>query len=377
MDADAEQATAEDAMDHEFDSTDHSTDQTDETTSGSGAEGASDPGSPLEEPPKGPSSAHFREAARLAAARARKAIEQERRGGKSAPAEQETESKVDEKTFASAARKRAMHVSGRDSEGSEPPTPNASKSSEPAPADVRAERKSDAKKEISQLDERLMLGARMLRAFESQIQRLDAAASRVESTSEASPQDPETPDRVPDTSKQEAMLEEAEEKIARLEQQIRRATDAAESLANSIEISGALTSERTDWTEKMRRSEEQLAQRTESVQARTEHALDSMEHTFRRVMEIERAVMTRIDQAMNRLERKFDSPTPAAVPPPTPNSNTRAPLIEVEPLQADTPSTPPTKPAPVSTPPLDDESFSVGTLSIDPNLHTRRLQGGS
>ena len=182
---------------------------------------------------------------------------------------------------------------------------------------------------------------------------------------------------MPDTSQQEAALEKAEKTIARLEQQIRKATDAADSLANSIEISGALTSERTDWTEKMRRSEEQLAQRTESVQARTEHALDSMEHTFRRVMEIERAVMTRIDQAMNRLERKFDSPTPAAVPPPTPNSNTRAPLIEVEPLQADTPSTPPTKPAPVSTPPLDDESFSVGTLSIDPNLHTRRLQGGS
>ncbi|MAJ47224.1 MAG: hypothetical protein CBC35_08215 [Planctomycetes bacterium TMED75] len=367
MDADADEATAEDAMDHEFDSTGHK----DETSSGSGAEGAPDPGAPLEDPPKGPNSAHFREAARLAAARARKAIEQERSGAKTAATPQESETNVDEKTFATAARKRAMHVSGRDPEESPPPKSKTSGESKSASEQVREDRKRDAKKEISQLDERLMLGARMLRAFESQIQRLDAAASRVELTSETSQPPPPTTAPVPDTSQQEAALEKAEKTIARLEQQIRKATDAADSLANSIEISGALSSERTDWAEQARRSEEHLAQRAESVQTRTQHALESMEQTFRRVMEIERAVMTRIDQAMNRLEQQIDSSTPLVT------SSKQAPLIEVEPRQNEPQRAPATKPPPVATPTPEADSLSVGTLSVDTTLRTRRLQGGS
>ena len=366
-------------MDHEFDSTGHK----DETSSGSGAEGAPDPGPPLEEPPKGPNSAHFREAARLAAARARKAIEQERRTTKTASTKKEQpEPNLDEKTFETAARKRAMHVSGREPKESEPLKASTSGERESSTAEVRADQKRDAKKEISQLDERLMLGARMLRAFESQIQRLDAAASRAELSSETLPQDPATTDPAPaspgpDTTQQEAVLEKAEQKIARLELQIRNATDAAESLANSIEISGALASERNDWTDQARRSEEQLAQRAESVQARTEHALESMEQTFRRVMEIERAVMTRIDQAINRLERKLEPTTPRAAPSEAGNATKRAPLIEVEPRQVEPQSDLPPKPTPVATPTTESDSLSVGTLSIDTTLRTRRLQGGS
>ena len=164
MDADAKLANAEDAMDHEFD---RSANNREDTSDDSGEQPTPPEQTQLEHPPNGPSAAHFREAARLAAARARKAIEKERalEDAPKEPEAAENEPVLNEKTFAKAARKRAMHVSGRDSENEAPSSEQPKKSDSPTASDAP---KKSTKAAVSQIDERLMLGARMLRAFESQ-----------------------------------------------------------------------------------------------------------------------------------------------------------------------------------------------------------------
>ena len=370
-------------MDHEFDRTGRNREQTPEDRK------QSDPRSEpptLERPPDGPSAAHFREAARLAAARARKAIEKDRTqpAPTEAPKTPEQDSVPDETTFANAARKRAMHVSGRDSEAepaSERPTPETKP---PAPTSTG---KKATKEAISQIDERLMLGARMLRAFESQIERLNSAAERAESMTGGStpvetPPEPGTPSG-PDPEQQK-LVERAEVVLSRLETETGKAADTARSMANSIEIAGGISDRQACRTEELAATERALDTKITSVLKRTEHALESMEACFRRVMEIERAVMIRIDQAMARLEPdRAPAPATHTVPESGPVERTSkpTPLIEVEALQRteEMPeeSTPEGTPAPPATELPDggsDEALSVGTLSIDPSLLTRRRE---
>ena len=146
--------TSEDPMDHEYDAQDADdvTDKTDQD---------------MASPPDGPNAAHFREAARLAAARARKALE----------ANVENDARSSEKNakalvsddFKKAATKHARSVSGR--------SRNALKKKADKAAATTMELDSKADESIALLDERLHLGARMLRAFESQIQRLEEAGA--------------------------------------------------------------------------------------------------------------------------------------------------------------------------------------------------------
>ena len=101
---------------------------------------------PIEEHP--PTAAHFREAARLAAARVREALGE-----------------------------------GPDADNLVPfesPTPEHFESHARADAEEQSPAPQQEEVLCSNLDERLQLGARMLRAFESQIARLEAAASKNE-----------------------------------------------------------------------------------------------------------------------------------------------------------------------------------------------------
>ena len=96
-------------MDHEFDRT--SKQQTGTTREGSGDEAHQGSGSP-EPDPGGPSAARFKEAARLAAARAKKALQDDPVGGdpKKGPLEAPVATGGD---FEDAARTRATKVGGR------------------------------------------------------------------------------------------------------------------------------------------------------------------------------------------------------------------------------------------------------------------------
>jgi hypothetical protein len=366
-------------MDHEFDRTASNSEHTSED-SGEKDVPAEQPS--LEQPPNGPSAAHFREAARLAAARARKAIanEQSPDGAIESPDAAKDDTALDEKTFAKAARKRAMHVSGRDSK-TKAVSPEKEKTP-PAPGSPGVIKK-NTKEAVSQIDERLMLGARMLRAFESQIERLNSAAERAEGISRPTPiVEPQTNQKsdAEDFKEHEALVQRAEDALAALERQTNKAMESADSLANSIEIAGAITSTQEQWTEQMSTTEASMEARITSVLTRTEHALESMEEQFRRVTEIERAVMTRIDQAMVRLEANIKSPHAPDPSNEKPTAKKKTPLIEVESFERPKETTQriPTRndpPAEVPAPgDSEDESLSVGTLSIDPSLLARRRE---
>ncbi|MEE2682258.1 MAG: hypothetical protein VX641_07810 [Planctomycetota bacterium] len=366
-------------MDHEFDRTDRNREEPPDIREH--PETSPEP-PPLDQPPKGPSAAHFREAARLAAARARKSIEQERTDSDFTARSDASEDTpvLDETTFAKAARKRAMDISGRDSQEPDSATTPAN------PAGSRKGKKA-TREAISQIDERLLLGARMLRAFESQIERLHAAADRAEALPEGLPAEDAPIESNPATDAQtesDAALERAEVTRSRLEEQTRKASESARSLANSIELAGGMTERQERWTEAMAETERSIDARIDSMLNRTEQALATMDERFRRVMEIERAIMTRIDQAMASLEQHLGSSraTPEAGEPSSGRTTTRqVPLIEVEALQRsdatmEEPDSETELPAATATPNEDDspEALSVGTLSIDPSKLARRRE---
>ncbi|MED5508153.1 MAG: hypothetical protein VX684_09975, partial [Planctomycetota bacterium] len=156
-------------MDHEFDRT--QSPGTDQTDAGETKDGTAGPDAGA------PSAAQFKEAARLAAARARKAIHQQRRDdAREDAAPLATEASGGD--FERAARTRSMHLSGRDSSAPTDTGPDGTSAKAGKTGKVAGAAKgAKVDKTVSQLDRRLMLGARMLRAFESQIDRLKQAST--------------------------------------------------------------------------------------------------------------------------------------------------------------------------------------------------------
>ena len=346
-------------MDHEFDRT--QSPGTDQTDAGETRDGTAGPDAGA------PSAAQFKEAARLAAARARKAIHQQRRDdAREDAAPLATEASGGD--FERAARTRSMHLSGRDSsapadtgpDGTSAKAGKAGKAGKVAGAAKGAK----ADKTVSQLDRRLMLGARMLRAFESQIDRLKQASTT--GNEQGAPTSTLT---TAEFERLEGLLERAAEVEARLHERTQAAELAIESLTRLVERASALTEDDHDRSAEVGELEARLQGRISELRDQSHGLVESMNDTLRRVMEIERAVTTRVNQAMARLERPQ---APAEPAPQVPARGVEAPLIEVEPLERAEATEPP---APVESEPAG--AISAGTLSVDPALLERRRQGAS
>jgi len=310
-------------MDHEYDAQDADdvTDKTDQD---------------MASPPDGPNAAHFREAARLAAARARKALE----------ANVENDARSSEKNakalvsddFKKAATKHARSVSGR--------SRNALKKKADKAAATTMELDSKADESIALLDERLHLGARMLRAFESQIQRLEeAGADRPPDTRTI-----ETPPEVTEAiNRLEACLDRAGRVEERLNTLITRAEEIASGLGNGIEICNAIQSSTQERAREIAELESAQQQRGEAIIQRAQAALTLMEQRLEKAEDVGVALA---------------DPTVEAAPakPATDTLKREPPVIEIH---ARTPRTVDTTKAPIR----DEDSgeqFSVGTLSVEP-----------
>ena len=182
-----------------------------------------------DETPEEPTAAHFREAARLAAARVRAALAQNPIEPESTP---ETE-QPDPQTFEEEARKHARALGGQDPE-QDAPEAKADKPSGKQPSGAM----------LSKIDERLELGARMLRAFESQIQRLERSARTAEDAHAAL-------EDIPNPTKMEAVvnsleqrvntsMEQAEGAARKLEETTSSSNATAEALATGLETANTV-----------------------------------------------------------------------------------------------------------------------------------------
>lgn len=343
-------------MDHEFDRT--QSPGTDQTDAGETKDGTAGPDAGA------PSAAQFKEAARLAAARARKAIHQQRRDdAREDAAPLATEASGGD--FERAARTRSMHLSGRDSSAPTDTGPDGTGAKAGKTGKVAGAAKgAKADKTVSQLDRRLMLGARMLRAFESQIDRLKQA-----STAGREPGAPASTLTTAEFERLEGLLERAAEVEARLHERTQAAELAIESLTRLVERASARMDDDHGRSAEVQELESRLQGRVSELRDQSHGLVESMNDTLRRVMEIERAVTTRVNQAMARLERPQ---APAEPAPQVPARGGEAPLIEVEPLERAEATEPP---APAESGPTS--AISAGTLSVDPARLERRRQGAS
>lgn len=343
-------------MDHEFDRT--QSPGTDQTDAGETKDGTAGPDAGA------PSAAQFKEAARLAAARARKAIHQQR-GDDAREDAAPLATEASGGDFERAARTRSMHLSGRDSSAPTDTGPDGTSAKAGKTGKVAGAAKgAKADKTVSQLDRRLMLGARMLRAFESQIDRLKQA-----STAGREPGAPASTLTTSEFERLEGLLERAAEVEARLHERTQAAELAIESLTRLVERASARMDDDHGRSAEVQELESRLQGRVSELRDQSHGLVESMNDTLRRVMEIERAVTTRVNQAMARLERPQ---APAEPAPQVPARGGEAPLIEVEPLERAEATEPP---APAESGPTS--AISAGTLSVDPARLERRRQGAS
>ncbi|MED5507431.1 MAG: hypothetical protein VX684_06295, partial [Planctomycetota bacterium] len=167
----------------------------------------------------------------------------------------------------------------------------------------------------------------------------------------------------------EGLLERAAEVEARLHERTQAAELAIESLTRLVERASARMDDDHGRSAEVQELESRLQGRVSELRDQSHGLVESMNDTLRRVMEIERAVTTRVNQAMARLERPQ---APAEPAPQVPARGGEAPLIEVEPLERAEATEPP---APAESGPTS--AISAGTLSVDPARLERRRQGAS
>ena len=323
------------------------------------AENAMDPTQPIESPPSEdslePTAAHFREAARLAAARVRSAITANAPDEQGAPEpEQSDQSKVDAEVFKNAAKEHARTMSGRGPEQEE----------EEEKEDKKPANKEKKSATTADLDERLHLGARMLRAFESQIQRLERAAHQAHlATTAAAEPHPDT-----DPTELEARVialadrvskaaSDSEEVLVTVEAAIERSNSTATALASSLETANALKVGLDESTETLSSGGQEQEARASVILHRLDVVLQAMERKLSRVIEIEKAISARVAHAEQLAQQLAQTP------------QQEPPIVEIEPLQKKTTPTQPTTPA-------EPSMVSYGTLSVDPKRleRTQRLK---
>lgn len=233
---------------------------------------------PTEEQP--PTAAHFREAARLAAARVREALGEGPDADNLVPFESPTP-----EHFQAHARADAEEQS---------PAPQAPKQEQVL---------------CSNLDERLQLGARMLRAFESQIARLEAAASKnenAESPTANGASSQATHERIT------TACAAAEERTTQLETLNSEAHISAEALASGLETAQAVKTLLEDSIEGLAHEARGRDVQMQDVIDRADSVLEQMQTRLQEIETIEHAMTARL-QAIEDIAATITALTKDAV----------------------------------------------------------------
>lgn len=260
-----------------------------------------------------PDAAHFREAARLAAARVRAAMAEMPEETEEPEAVAETPPSA--KSMEDAARSRARALAGSGSGSEAPDTADAGKSGKKNLTKRMKTANDRAAALLPEIDERLETGARMLRAFETQIERLERSARNAEEAEAAS-----APAPTMDTDALEAGVRAVEDRIqqavataetsaGRLEAVNTESNATAEALGGGLETATAVK-ELLEGS--LRTLSEDATTRTEAVKnllERADRTLETIESRLQRVEEVERSITDRLRQAeaaADRIERMID-----------------------------------------------------------------------
>jgi hypothetical protein len=242
-----------------------------------------------------PSAAHFREAARLAAARVRasmeeRAAEQDTTDGSVAP--------PDAGTIEEAARTQARAASETMvSEREDPPATKNKKTVSKALKNAQEK----AASILPEIDDRLESGARMLRAFEAQIVRLERSARNAEELQAAL-------GPIPDPTGFETAASEFEARFSTALQQAETATEAlkatngastatSEALAGGLETANTVKTLLETTIRELAEEAERRSSEVKALLASSEDALERMTRQVERAEQVERTICERLDRA--------------------------------------------------------------------------------
>jgi hypothetical protein len=243
-----------------------------------------------------PSAAHFREAARLAAARVRAAMA-------GMPDDDEETDDAPPMTAPSAkameavARKRARSFTEKAAQN----TDDAGKSSKKSINKRISAANDKAASLLPEIDERLETGARMLRAFESQIERLERSARNAEEATAAigSEVDQEGLEKTTEAfeARFSAAREKAEEATLGLETISTESNQTADALATGLETATTVKNLLETTIKELAEEAERRSGEVKALLARTEESLVKMDLQLARAEKVEQAIMDGLERS--------------------------------------------------------------------------------
>jgi chromosome segregation ATPase len=252
-----------------------------------------------------PSAAHFREAARLAAARVRAAMagmpdeveETDDRTPMTAPSA---------KAMETVARKRARSLAGMAPEETSTTESKSNKKS----ASKRINAANDkAATLLPEIDERLETGARMLRAFESQIERLERSARNAEEANAVSGTDVDQGalDKTAEAFEARFAMAQgkAEEATRGLETISSESKETAEALATGLETATTVKDLLETTIKELAEEAERRSNEVKTLLTRAEGALTTIDQQLQRAEVVEKAIkdgLERSEASARRIE---------------------------------------------------------------------------
>ena len=239
-----------------------------------------------------PTAAHFREAARLAAARVRSTLSDRNRdhANDNAPVDAAPDAAMIEDEAIRKARA-VRNDEPRHDVIAEPETVGGKGKKATAKALNAANEK--AVNLLPEIDERLETGARMLRAFENQIERLERSAARAEQAGEAGP----APADHVDAEALNAGIAEARKTITALENVNTDSATTANALAGGLETANTIKTLLETTIRELTEEAERRSGEVRQLMNDMEQSIGRMTTLIQRADEIEGAVLQRMERA--------------------------------------------------------------------------------
>jgi methyl-accepting chemotaxis protein len=242
-----------------------------------------------------PSAAHFREAARLAAARVRAAMagmpDETEKSDEPAPLKPPSA-----KAMEAVARKRARSLAGRAERDTTTPDAKSGKKS----INQRINAANDkAAALLPEIDERLETGARMLRAFESQIERLERAARNAEEASTGNGGDREAHEQSVEAleARFNNAREQAEASTLGLETINSESTTTAEALSNGLETATTVKNLLETTIKDLAEEAERRSNEVKAMLTRAEEVVSTLDQQLSRATEVEQAIQAGLERS--------------------------------------------------------------------------------
>lgn len=235
-----------------------------------------------------PTAAHFREAARLAAARVRTSLSDQNRTIDTTVSDTSSIEAPDAAMIEEAALRQARPVAAEHADDAK-----SNGKGKKATAKALNAANEKAVSLLPEIDERLETGARMLRAFESQIERLERSAEKAEQSNEAP-----VVDQAGTISDEQlkGTIEDARGTIRTLENINNDSVATANALAGGLETASTIKNLLETTIRELAEEAERRSEAVRQLMLEMESSIGTMTSLIQRAGEIEASVVTRLQQ---------------------------------------------------------------------------------